>query len=121
MRRKRDIRTRKVKKWKARLNIDGSKMRHGEHYDMTYAPVASWNSIRIILSLVAQHGWATKQLDYVAAYPQAPVEKELYMAIPKGFDISGADPSEFVLKLHRNIYGRQQAGGCGTNTWWIKW
>jgi hypothetical protein len=29
---KRDIRTRKVKKWKARLNIDGSRMRSGLDY-----------------------------------------------------------------------------------------
>jgi hypothetical protein len=41
MKRKRDIRTGKVKKWKARLNIDGSRMKYGVHYDQTYAPVAS--------------------------------------------------------------------------------
>ena len=45
MRRKRDIRTQEVKKWKARLNYDGSRMRRGEHYDQLYAPVASWSSI----------------------------------------------------------------------------
>jgi hypothetical protein len=45
MKRKRDIMTCKVKKWKARLNIDGSKMRQGIDYQGTYAPVASRNSI----------------------------------------------------------------------------
>ena len=40
MRRKRDIRTRQVKKYKARLNVDGSKQIKGVHYDQTYAPVA---------------------------------------------------------------------------------
>ena len=75
MKRKRDIRTRKVKKHKARLNIDGSRMIKGVHYDQTYAPVASWNSIRLLLTMVAIHGWHTTQLDYVQAYPQAPVEK----------------------------------------------
>ena len=35
MRRKRDIRTRAIKKYKARLNIDGSKMKYGQHYDQT--------------------------------------------------------------------------------------
>ena len=44
MKRKRDIKTRRIKKYKARLNIDGSRMRPGIHYDQTYAPVASWNS-----------------------------------------------------------------------------
>ena len=43
--RKRDILTREIKKYKARLAFDGSRMREGEDYDKTYAPVASWMSI----------------------------------------------------------------------------
>ena len=111
MKRKRDIKTRKVKKWKARLNIDGSRMQKGIHYDQTYAPVASWKSIRLLLMLTIQNGWYSKQLDYVLAFPQAPVEKEIYMKIPKGFEIDGAKHNgEHVLKLHKNVYGQKQAG-----------
>lgn len=84
MKRKRDIRTRKVKKWKARLNINGSRMVKHRDYDQTYAPVASWNCIRLLLILVLIFRWHTKQLDYVLAFTQAPVERELYMHIPKG-------------------------------------
>jgi hypothetical protein len=65
MRRKRDIKTREIKKYKARLNVDGSKMQQGIHYEQSYAPVASWKSIRLLLTMVAQHGWHSKQLDYV--------------------------------------------------------
>ena len=33
------------------------------------------------------------------------------MAIPKGFTMAhGADPSEYILKLVRNLYGQKQAG-----------
>ena len=110
MRRKRDIKTRQVKKWKARLNIDGSKMKKNIHYDQTYAPVASWNSIRMLLNLTAIHGWHTKQLDYVLAYPQAPIDTELYLDIPKGFEITGGKPGDYVLKLHKNVYGGKASG-----------
>ena len=48
MRQKRDIRTRAIKKYKAQLNIDGSGTRHGVHYYQTYAPVTSWNAIRLL-------------------------------------------------------------------------
>ena len=109
MKRKRDIRSRKVKKWKARLNIDGSRM-SPDQYDLTYAPVASWNSIRLLLALTTIHKWHTIQIDYVLAFPQAPVERELYMKIPVGFEVPGANPNDFVLKIHRNIYGQKQAG-----------
>ena len=100
MRRKRDIRTRKIKKYKARLNIDGSRMKPGQHYDQTYAPVASWNSIRTLLILAALHAWHTTQIDYVLAFPQAPVEREIYMRIPKGFKIEDRKTEDYVLELH---------------------
>ena len=69
MKRKRDIKTRRVKKYKARLNLDGSRMRKGEHYEESYSPVAKWNSIRTVLILSALNKWHTKQIDYVHAFP----------------------------------------------------
>jgi Reverse transcriptase (RNA-dependent DNA polymerase) len=111
MKRKRDAKTGAIKKHKARLNIDGSRMKKGEHYDMTYSPVASWNSVRMLLTLTALHGWHTKQIDFVQAFAQAPIEKTLYMKIPAGVDLEdGSDPRDYVLKIHRNIYGQKQAG-----------
>jgi len=111
MKRKRDIRTREIKKYKARLNIDGSRMKVGEHYDFSYSPVASWTSVKLLLALTALKGWHTQQIDYVLAFPQAPVERELYMEIPRGFEIKGvANTKDYVLKLHRNVYGQKNAG-----------
>ena len=111
MRRKRDAKTGAIKKYKARLNIDGSRMRKGVHYDMTYSPVASWNSVRMLLTLTALHGWHTKQIDVVQAFAQAPIEKTLYMKIPAGITFEcNDDPRDYVLKIHRNIYGQKQAG-----------
>jgi hypothetical protein len=108
---KRDIRTGAIKKYKARCNIDGSRMIPGEHYDLTYAPVAGWTSVRLLLTLVLLNNWYTVQLYYVLAYPQAPVKQDLYMLLPKGFLIQGMDnPKDYVLHIHRNIYGQKQAG-----------
>ena len=110
MKRKRDIKTREIKKWKARLNVDGSRMQKGKHYWETYAPVVSWQSIRLLLTMSALYNWHTVQLDFVLAFPQAPVEKDLYMDIPKGFDMSEGNRKDYALKIHRNIYGQKQAG-----------
>lgn len=111
LRRKRDIATRKIKKYKARLNVDGSRMQKGIHYEESYAPVASWNSIRFLLTMTAVNGWHTKQLDYVAAFPQAPVAKELYMKIPAGVNLGQhKNPKDYVFKLHKNLYGQKNAG-----------
>ena len=56
---KRDIQTREIKKYKALLAFNGSRMREGEDYDNTYAPVASWMSIRLLLTFVMAFGWHT--------------------------------------------------------------
>lgn len=109
MRRKRDISTREVYKWKARLNYHGGKQTKGIDYWETYAPVAAWSSIRIIMLIALFNYWYTKQLDFVLAFPQAPEETELYMAIPPGFTVEG-DPKKKALKLLNNLYGQKQAG-----------
>ena len=65
MRRKKYIITRKIKSYKDRLNLDGSRMVKGRNYDQTYASVASWNTIRLVFSMVLVHNWKTIQLYYV--------------------------------------------------------
>ena len=110
MRRKRDIKSRQIKKHKARLNVDGSKMIKGLHYNESYSPVASWNSVRAMLTMVAVNNWHTKQIDFVQAFPQAPAGKTLYLSVPRGFHIEGDDRKDYVLKLERNLYGKCDAG-----------
>jgi hypothetical protein len=85
-------------------------MKQGIHYDQTYAPVVIWNSIRALLIMSTLHKWHTRQIDYVLAFPQTPVEKEIFMDIPRGFKIDEGNTKDFVLKLYRNIYGQKQAG-----------
>jgi hypothetical protein len=111
MRRKRKARTGEVYRYKGRLNIGGHKQREGYDYDQTYSPVVTWPSIRLMLTLVLMHHWHTRQIDYVQAYPQAPIEREMYMELPKGFVIKDGDPEgDYVLQVHQNIYGQKQAG-----------
>ena len=100
MKRKRKVRTREAHKRKARLNFDGSKQKK-EDYDQTFAPVASWESVRIPLALVLRNSWHAIQLDCVLAFPQAPVDRECHMQIPKGFKIDR--PWKWALRVHKNL------------------
>ena len=110
MHRKRDIATQQIKKWKAQLNFDGSSMKKGVHYDYSYAPVASWGSIRLALAIATAHNWVSTQVDYVLAFTQAPVERPVYMDIPRGFKmIDGLSTKDYTLLLHGNVYGHKQA------------
>jgi Reverse transcriptase (RNA-dependent DNA polymerase) len=110
MRRKRDLTTGVITKWKVRINVYGSKQQYGIDYDETYALVASWASIWLILLISCLNNWVRRQIDYVQAFPQAPIEQELYIEIPKGCNIGKYDPKDWVLQVLNNIYGQCQAG-----------
>lgn len=97
-----------IYKWKARLNIDGGKQIHGLDYWETYAPVTSWRKIRIVLIMSIINKWVVKQLDFVQAYPEPPIQTELFMDIPKGYMVNGSDKNH-VLKIIKNIYSQKQA------------
>ena len=44
------------------------------------------------------------------AYPQPPIEMDMYMELPQGIVVKGANPKQHVLKLLANIYSQKQAG-----------
>ena len=106
MRWKRCIVTGQIYKRKAIMNIDGSNKQNDIHYDTSYSPVATWDSIRIIMSLTIKHMWHTVHIDFVQAFTQDPSERDLYMRIPPGFSIKGKLKQQlqrYALKIHKNI------------------
>ena len=109
MKRKRRMLTREVYKWKSRLNVGGHKQEIGINYWETYTPVVAWASIRLLLIISMLAKWHTVQVDFVMAYPQADIETDMYMDMPKGFAVDGNNASH-VLRLKKNLYGQKQAG-----------
>jgi len=81
---KRRIAAREVYKWKARLNVDGSKQKPGVHFDETYSPVVAWPTTRFFLIQALINKWKTKQLDFVLAYPQPQWKGSCIWKYPKG-------------------------------------
>jgi hypothetical protein len=108
--RKRRIDTRKVYKHKARINIHGGQQTHGVNYWETFSPVVNWFSIRLCLTFSLIFDWHTRQLDFVLAFPQADVECDLYMELPRGLKFDGMHRSTHCIKLIKNLYGQKQAG-----------
>ena len=91
-------------KYKARLCAHGGQQQWSVNYWETYAPVANWASVRLLLALSHIFGLESKSIDFVLAFPQAVLETEVYMEIPQGFD-RVYDSDSYVLKLVRSIYG----------------
>ena len=110
MKKKRDIVTRQVYKWKAGLNMHGGQQYYVVNYLDTYSPVVNWLSISTLLTMAAINKCHSSQVDFIQACLQAPIDYELYMELPKGFKTKEGDRSTHVLKLLNNLYGQNQAG-----------
>ena len=102
--------------WKARLNIHGGQQEYGTHYTEIYSPVVNWSSVRLITILSIINRWYTKQIDFVLAYPQAPLPYDNYMKLPSGVETTQGNGDTHVLKLLRNIFGGKIREGSGTLT-----
>ncbi len=82
MQRERDLTTNEIKSHKAQLNLHGGKQIYGMNYFKTYAPVVTWFAIRVMIIFGIIFCWALRQVDFVMAYPQAPIEMDIYMELP---------------------------------------
>jgi hypothetical protein len=52
------------------------------NYYKTYAPVVTWFAIRLMIVMGIIFCWALCQVDFVMAYPQTPIETDIYMELP---------------------------------------
>jgi hypothetical protein len=95
-------------RWKARFVAKGYDQREGLDYDDTYAPVAKFKSVRMLLSLAAHYNLKLKQLDFETAFLNAELDHVIYIELPEGFD-SSIDRNVYCIKLVKALYGLKQA------------
>ena len=96
-------------KCKARLCCHGGQQQYGVNYWDTYAPVVSWSSVRILLTLAKLHNFHTTSIDFVQAYPQADVKNPIFLKVPAGVVLNDNN-GKLVLRLMKNLYGLKDAG-----------
>ncbi|KAI0993801.1 hypothetical protein K3495_g14383 [Podosphaera aphanis] len=78
-----------VDRYKARLVAKGFSQQPGTDYDDTYAPVARYDSLRLLLALSSHRGWTQRQMDVKSAFLYGKLDREIYMEIPDGYKESG--------------------------------
>lgn len=93
-----------VKKLKARFCVCGDRQIEGVDFFDTFVPVVNWMTVRLMLIMSAILKLETRQVDYVAAFCQSPIEEDVYVDMPRGFAKEGT-----VLKLNKSWYGLKQS------------
>jgi hypothetical protein len=93
-----------VDKFKARLVAKRFSQIQGQDYDESFAPVVRFNSLCLLLSIVAANGFVPLQLDVKAAFLYGELNETIYMRLPEGY----RDGIK-VAHLMRCIYGLKQS------------
>ncbi|GJU99230.1 zinc finger, CCHC-type containing protein [Tanacetum coccineum] len=96
-----------IKKFKARLVIQGFKQKSGiDNFD-TYDPVVRISTIRLLIAMSSIYNLIIHQMDVKTAFLNGDLDEEVYMNQPQGFIMPGNKNK--VCKLINSIYGLKQA------------
>jgi len=93
-----------ITKYKARITPKGFMQKHGKDYFEVFANTGKYKTLRVALSLAARRNMELRQLDVPQAFTQAPLEEEVHMEMPEGFEQPG-----MVCRLLMSLYGLKQS------------
>lgn len=87
-----------ISRFKARLCARGFLQKPGLDYNETFSPVVRYDSLRVLLALVAHEDLEMIQFDVKTAFLFGELKENILMKIPEGVDIGSAS-KESVCKL----------------------
>lgn len=91
-----------VKRYKARLVVQGCSQRPAVDFDEVYSPVVRYATVRYLMALAVKYNLDIDQMDAVTAFLQGELgEEEIYMLQPEGFVKSGGK----ICRLKKALYG----------------
>jgi hypothetical protein len=74
-----------IEQYKARYVAKSFTQVQYQDYDETFAPVARYDSLWLLLALAAHNGWTPQQMDVKSAFLSGILKEEIYMALPEGY------------------------------------
>ena len=100
--------------YKARLVAKGYSQILGIDYAETFAPVAKFTTIRLLLALSCENDWEIIGMDVKTAFLNSELEEQVYMEIPEGVSIPAQSNQpqyrpRSVCRLLKSIYGLKQS------------
>ena len=92
-----------VNKHKTRLVVKGYSQQYGIDFLETFAPIARYDTIRLLIALATQKGWKIHQLDVKSAFLNGYLQEQIFIEQPEGYVINGSEDKVYLLK--KVLYG----------------
>ena len=103
-----------INRFKARLVAQGYTQQEGIDYHVTYSPVLSMRSFRLLIAVAATLDLDIRHVDVETAFLNGDLDEEVYMDQPLGLEPTV--PGK-VWRLKKALYGLKQAG----RMWYLRW
>lgn len=97
-------------KYKARYVAKGYSQKYGVDYEETFSPTANMTSVRVLMQKAAQENLTLHQMDVKTAYLHAPIDCDIYLEQPEGYETKSHKNEKLVYKLEKSLYGLKQSG-----------
>lgn len=104
-------------KKKARLCALECMQKEGIDYMETFSTVVRYDSLRMLLSIIAHENLEIHSFDVSAAFLYEKLDEEIFMEVPQGIDHSELNTGckDEVCKLDKALYELKQAPRCWNN------
>ena len=96
-----------INKYMARFVIKGYTQQQGIGFIKTFAPVARFDTIKLLFAFVTHKGQKVYQLDVKSAFLNGVLEEKIYIEQLMGFTIKSIVDKVYLLK--KALYGLKQA------------
>jgi hypothetical protein len=102
-----------ISKHKVRLIARGFLQKQGVDYNEVFAPIARIETVGLVVTLACKNIWDLYNLDVKSTFLNGPLEEEVYVTQPPGFEIKGKQ--KMVYRLYKALYGLKQAPRAWNN------
>jgi hypothetical protein len=96
--------------YKARYVAKGYSQVEGIDYEETFSPTTRFTTVRILMQKAANESLHLHQMDVKGAYLNAPIDKEVYVQQPQGYESTDESGTRFTCRLKKSLYGLKQSG-----------
>lgn len=98
-----------ARRFKARLCARGFMQKKGVDFSETFCPVVSYDSLRVLLAIVAAENLELAQFDVQTAFLYGRLEEEIFIEPPEGSVIERGSSRDTVCRLKKSLYCLKQS------------
>ena len=99
-----------IDRFKARFVAQGYAQIEGVNFKETFSPTVRMTTVRSLIQCAVNRDWYLFHLDVKTAYLHAPIDFDVFVHQPEGYEVKGENDEKLFCHLKKSLYGLKQSG-----------